>query len=163
MSSKKTLTKLVSEIKEQGGVEYDFIDISPEDGKDGGQPGGNIRVAYLYDPTVIRLRDANPGSSSDANEVQAGPALKFNPGLIDPTDSAWDDSRKPLAAAWETVDGKNPFFTINIHFSSKGGGSPMEGDARPPVNGGVEQREAQAKVVAVCFPAHHPGTTASRN
>ena len=58
MSSKKTLTKLVSEIKEQGGVEYDFIDISPEDGKDGGQPGGNIRVAYLYDPTVIRLRDA---------------------------------------------------------------------------------------------------------
>ena len=33
--------------KASGGVEYDFVNIDPEDNKDGGQPGGNIRVAYL--------------------------------------------------------------------------------------------------------------------
>ncbi|GFF49938.1 hypothetical protein IFM51744_07209 [Aspergillus udagawae] len=148
VSANKTLSTLVQSIADQGGINYAFIDIDPVNKEDGGQPGGNIRVAYLYDPSVIRLRNANPGSNTDANEVLAGAELKYNPGLIDPSNDAWDDSRKPLAAAWETLDGKNKFFTVNVHFTSKGGGSSIEGDARPPVNGGVAKREAQAKLVA---------------
>ncbi|KAL5045031.1 hypothetical protein BDW71DRAFT_215313 [Aspergillus fruticulosus] len=143
-----TLSTLAELISAAGGPDYDFTEIAPLDGEDGGQPGGNIRVAYLYDPTIVRLRNPNPGTSTDSNEVLCGPELKYNPGLIDPTNEAWDASRKPLAAAWETVDGKNTFFTINVHFASKGGGSYLQGDERPPVNGGVEQRTAQAEVVA---------------
>jgi predicted extracellular nuclease len=149
VSANKTLSTLVQSIAAQGGINYSFIDIDPVNKDDGGEPGGNIRVAYLYDPSVIRLRNANPGSNTDTNEVLAGPELKYNPGLIDPSNAAWDDSRKPLAAAWETLDSKNKFFTVNVHFTSKGGGSSIEGDARPPVNGGVAKREAQAKLVAV--------------
>ncbi|KAF7174059.1 hypothetical protein CNMCM5623_006354 [Aspergillus felis] len=148
VSANKTLSTLVQSIADQGGITYSFIDIDPVNKEDGGQPGGNIRVAYLYDPSVIRLRNANPGSNTDANEVLPGAELKYNPGLIDPSNAAWDDSRKPLAAAWETLNGKNKFFTVNVHFTSKGGGSSIEGDARPPVNGGVAKREAQAKLVA---------------
>lgn len=75
--------------------------------------------------------------------------MKYNPGRIDPLNTeAWTASRKPLAAAWETLDGKNKFFTVNVHFGSKGGSSSIEGDARPPVNGGVEDRAAQANVTA---------------
>ncbi|EDP52822.1 hypothetical protein KXW98_002359 [Aspergillus fumigatus] len=148
VSANKTLSTLVQSIADQGGIRYSFVDIAPVNKEDGGQPGGNIRVAYLYDPSVIRLRDANPGSNTDANEVLPGPELKYNPGLIDPSNNAWLNSRKPLAAAWETLDGKNKFFTVNVHFTSKGGGSSIEGDARPPVNGGVATREAQAKLVA---------------
>jgi predicted extracellular nuclease len=148
VSANKTLSTLVQSIADQGGVNYSFVDIAPVNKEDGGQPGGNIRVAYLYDPSVIRLRNANPGSNTDANEVLPGAELKYNPGLIDPSNDAWDDSRKPLAAAWETLDGKNKFFTVNVHFTSKGGGSSIEGDARPPVNGGVATREAQAKLVS---------------
>ncbi|KAK1142921.1 hypothetical protein N8T08_007162 [Aspergillus melleus] len=148
ISANKTLSTLADSIKSQGGITYDFINIDPIDGKDGGQPGGNIRVAYLYDPQVLQLRTPNPGTSSQSNEVLSGAELKYNPGLIDPSNSAWDNSRKPLIAAWETLDGKNKFFTVNVHFTSKGGGSSIDGDARPPVNGGVEKREEQVKIVA---------------
>ncbi|KAL4753460.1 hypothetical protein BDW72DRAFT_210311 [Aspergillus terricola var. indicus] len=143
-----TLSTLAELISAAGGPDYDFTEIAPLDGEDGGEPGGNIRVAYLYDPTIVQLHNPNPGTSTDANEVLSGPELKYNPGLIDPTNEAWEASRKPLAAAWETVDGKNTFFTVNVHFTSKGGGSYLQGDERPPVNGGVEQRTAQAEVVA---------------
>ncbi|KXT06625.1 hypothetical protein AC578_8474 [Pseudocercospora eumusae] len=127
---------------------YSFVDIDPVDDQDGGQPGGNIRVAYLYKPNVIQLRRPNPGSSTQANEVLPGPTLKYNPGLIDPQNSAWQASRKPIAAQWETFGNGNnsTFFTVNFHWTSKGGSSSLHGDARPPVNGGVDQRTAQANV-----------------
>ncbi|KAL4783456.1 Endonuclease/exonuclease/phosphatase [Aspergillus varians] len=150
VSANLTLTTLTELITAAGGPAYNFTEIPPINNADGGQPGGNIRVAYLYDPSIVRLRNANPGTAADANEILSshGPELKFNPGLIDPANSAWENSRKPLAAAWETLDGKNKFFTINVHLSSKGGGTALQGDARPPVNGAVEQRIAQAEVVA---------------
>ncbi|KAJ9645823.1 hypothetical protein H2199_002864 [Coniosporium tulheliwenetii] len=144
-----TLSILVTEISKLSSVPYSFVDIDPVDDRDGGQPGGNIRVAYLYDTSVVRLRNPNPGSSTDANEALPGPELKYNPGRIDPQNTAaWTASRKPLAAAFETLDGQNVFFTVNVHFGSKGGSSSLHGDARPPVNGGVDDRQRQAEVTA---------------
>lgn len=150
VSANETLTTLTDAIKSKGGISYDFIDIDPENDQDGGETGGNIRVAYLYDSSVVKLRNPNPGSSTDANEVLPGPELKYNPGRIDPSNAtAWTSSRKPLAAEWVTLDGKNKFFTVNVHFTAKLGGSSLEGDARPPVNGGIAYRIAQAEVVGV--------------
>ncbi|KAI5209107.1 DNase I-like protein [Aureobasidium subglaciale] len=143
-----TLSTLTSAIASIGGPEYEFVEIDPVDDKDGGAPGGNIRTAYLYNPDVLQLRKPNFGSSTDANEVLPGPELKYNPGRIDPLNPAWTASRKPLVAAFETLDGKNSFFTINVHFGSKGGSSSIEGDARPPVNGGVEDRQEQMQLTA---------------
>ncbi|KAI9747108.1 MAG: hypothetical protein M1815_004618 [Lichina confinis] len=144
-----TLSRLADEIRKRSSVDYDFVDVDPVDDQDGGQPGGNIRVAYLYNPAVLRLHNPRPGSSTDRNEVLPGPELKFNPGRIDPANAAaWNSSRKPLAAAWETIDGRNKFFTVNVHFASKGGSSSLHGDARPPVNGVVQVRQLQAEVTA---------------
>lgn len=72
----------------------------------------------------------------------------FNPGRIDPTNGAWNSSRKPLVAQWETNLGAR-FYTINVHLSSKGGSGSTQGDARPPVNGAVDQRAAQVATIAV--------------
>jgi hypothetical protein len=49
VSANKTLTALVGAISatSNGMVTYAFVDVPPVDGEDGGQPGGNIRVAYL--------------------------------------------------------------------------------------------------------------------
>ncbi|KAL2824300.1 Endonuclease/exonuclease/phosphatase [Aspergillus cavernicola] len=148
VSANLTLSTLADLISAAGGPTYSFTEIPPLDNADGGQPGGNIRVAYLYNPSIVRLRNENIGSATDSTEVLPSAELTYNPGLIDPTNEAWDESRKPLAAAWETLDGKNKFFTVNVHLSSKGGGSSLQGDLRPPVNGAVEKRLAQATVVA---------------
>lgn len=43
-----TLTALVNAILNvTNGTKYDFVEIPPVDGQDGGQPGGNIRTVYL--------------------------------------------------------------------------------------------------------------------
>lgn len=42
-----TLTNLVLAIANVSNVTYSFMSIDPVDGQDGGQPGGNIRQAYL--------------------------------------------------------------------------------------------------------------------
>lgn len=47
VSADLTLTALVGAIAKAGDVRYNFTEIPPVDGQDGGQPGGNIRTAYL--------------------------------------------------------------------------------------------------------------------
>lgn len=47
VSANLTLTTLVNAIQKESGVLYSFIDIAPVNNQDGGQPGGNIRQAYL--------------------------------------------------------------------------------------------------------------------
>jgi predicted extracellular nuclease len=146
------LTTLTQAISAAGGPNYSFVDIAPVDDQDGGAPGGNIRVAYLYKSSLVRLFNANPGGSLDATAVLDGPSLSFNPGRIDPANPAWSASRKPLVAQWEVIGKKGKvsgnFFTINVHFGSKGGSSSIMGDARPPVNGGVDDRLEQATLTA---------------
>ncbi|CAI6233309.1 unnamed protein product [Periconia digitata] len=152
VSANLTLSALTAAIAAAGGPNYTFTDIAPTKNQDGGAPGGNIRTAYLYDPSLIRLSKPNPGTSVDASEVLPGPTLKYNPGRIDPTNEAWTASRKPLVAQWELIGtngtGQHTFFTVNVHFGSKGGSSSIQGDARPPANGGVEDRQAQAELTA---------------
>ncbi|KAF1912883.1 Endonuclease/exonuclease/phosphatase [Ampelomyces quisqualis] len=154
VSANLTLSTLTSAIRSAGGPQYAFADVVPVDDQDGGQPGGNIRTAYLYNPALVRLHKPNPGGPLDANEVGDGPALKYNPGRIDPANGAWTASRKPLVAQWEVTGGTSTegkahvFFTVNVHFGSKGGSSSLHGDARPPVNGGVQERMDQSVLTA---------------
>ncbi|KAI4254265.1 MAG: hypothetical protein L6R42_007267 [Xanthoria sp. 1 TBL-2021] len=140
-----TLSGLTQALQERTGIPYDFVDVDPVNNADGGQPGGNIRNAYLFNPNEVRLYKPNPGSSTDANAVLPGPSLRFNPGRID-APPVFTSSRKPLVAQWETVDGKGNFFTVNVHWTSKGGSTSLQGDPRPPVNGGIDNRNAQANV-----------------
>ncbi|KAI1100283.1 DNase I-like protein [Jackrogersella minutella] len=153
VASDETLAALATAVQALGrGVAYNYTYVSPRDGQSGGAPGGNIRVAYLYRADVLQLRNPNPGDATAANEVLAGPELRFNPGYVDPLNAAWTNSRKPLAAAWELVGGGEKagrtLFSVNVHWGSKGGSSSLHGDARPPVNGGVDSRQAQAEVTA---------------
>jgi predicted extracellular nuclease len=154
VSANLTLSTLAAAIRAAGGPQYAFTDVAPVDDKDGGQPGGNIRTAYMYKPELIRLYKANPGGPLDANQVLDGPTLKYNPGRIDPANEAWTASRKPLVAQWEVISKKGSnkkedvFFTVNVHFGSKGGSSSLHGDARPPVNGGVQDRIEQSIITA---------------
>ncbi|KZT19529.1 DNase I-like protein [Neolentinus lepideus HHB14362 ss-1] len=153
VSANLTLTRLVNAIADaSGGVEYRFIDVDPKNNEDGGQPGGNIRVAYLYRPQKIRLLPGSPaGHALDPSkpflDSTKNVALTFNPGRIDPSNDVWIEARKPLAVAWQTSSGDR-FYTVDVHFSSKRGSTSSHGSARTPVNGRVEIRAKQANMTA---------------
>lgn len=72
VSANVTLTMLVDAIANatDNRVRYNFTEIPPVDGEDGGQPGGNIRVAYLYRGDKLKLAgNATAGGPLDATSV----------------------------------------------------------------------------------------------
>ncbi|WP_231893425.1 5'-nucleotidase C-terminal domain-containing protein [Rossellomorea aquimaris] len=127
-----------------GGPTYAWTEIAPEDKTDGGIPGGNIRVGYLYNPERVTLAEGTKGDATTAVAYENG-ALTFNPGRIDPTNAAFNDSRKPLAAQFN-FNGED-VIVINNHFNSKGGDEPLFGKNQPPTLGSEMQRLEIANIV----------------
>lgn len=131
-------------IKGFGGPTYAWTEIAPENGKDGGVPGGNIRVGYLYNPDRVTLNEAPKGDATTAVAYENG-SLTINPGRIDPTNAAFNSSRKPLAAEF-TFQGEE-VIVINNHFNSKGGDEPLFGKNQPPNLESEAQRIQIATIV----------------
>jgi 2',3'-cyclic-nucleotide 2'-phosphodiesterase (5'-nucleotidase family) len=127
-----------------GGPTYAWTEIAPVDGEDGGVPGGNIRVGYLYNPDRVQLNEAPKGDATTAVGYENG-SLTLNPGRIDPTNSAFNSSRKPLAAEF-TFQGEE-VIVINNHFNSKGGDQPLFGKNQPPYLESEAQRVEIANIV----------------
>jgi uncharacterized protein len=150
VDSRQTLDKLRDAVVAAGGPVYDYRWIDPVDGQDGGQPGGNIRVVFFFRTDVTGLSFA-PGvagdSTSDEQVVGSGPdtTLKYNPGRIDPTSSAWTASRKPLVGRF-VFNGHSVFVVAN-HFNSKLGDDPAWGATQPAVRSSEVQRHQQANEV----------------
>ncbi|MBC7879875.1 MAG: hypothetical protein H7Y37_00935 [Anaerolineae bacterium] len=143
-----TLNTLISAIATAGGPTYQFRQINPVDDTNGGEPGGNIRVAFLYNPSRVSFVDRPGGSATVAvgvNNVSGTPQLTVSPGLIDPTNSAFSSSRKPLVG--EFLFGSQRLFVIGNHFNSKGGDQPLFGTTQPPVLSSETQRNQQATLV----------------
>jgi len=153
VSASQTWTKLISAISAAGGPTYTYRQIDPVDDQDGGEPGGNIRVGFLF-RTGIGL-DFVPGtaggSTTAVRALSTGNpsdpvALSHNPGRIEPTNSAFTTSRKPLAGHFRY--GGKSLFVIANHWNSKGGDDPLCGRFQPPDHPSEVQRGQQAAVVA---------------
>ncbi|MCR2802423.1 S-layer homology domain-containing protein [Paenibacillus soyae] len=146
--AKDSYEALIKAIEEQNGPTYLYTDIAPEDGKDGGEPGGNIRAGYLYNPERVKLVVAEGGKGDAVTGVEYGAkGLTLNPGRIDPTNEAFEASRKPLAAEFEFKGDR--VVVIANHFNSKGGDEAPYGAVQPlPETLGSEaQRHKIAKIV----------------
>ena len=151
VAADQTLTKLTDAIVAAGGPRYRWREIDPVDDKDGGQPGGNIRVVFLFDPSRVSFVDRG---SSSVNRSTTGtavvkshgdPALTLSPGRIDPANPVWTTSRKPLAGEFEFRGRK--VFVIANHFNSKGGDQNADGRFQFPAQSSTVQRAGQAQVV----------------
>jgi predicted extracellular nuclease len=138
----------VNAIAAAGGPTYQWRQIDPVDGQDGGEPGGNIRVAFLFNPARVSFVD-RPGGTPTATvgvvNASGVPQLTFSPGRIDPLNTAFTASRKPLAG--EFLFRGNRLFVIANHFNSKGGDQPLFGPTQPPVLSSEGQRNQQATIV----------------
>ncbi len=149
-----TFGLLINAITTAGGPTYEYRQINPVNNQDGGEPGGNIRVGFLFNPSRVTFVDRPGGTSTSAttvNNVGGKPQLSFNPGRVDPTNPAFDGagansaSRKPLAG--EFLFNGQTVFIIGNHFVSKGGDNPLFGNVQPPVLSSETQRNQQATVV----------------
>lgn len=149
VAADQTYQKLIDAISTAGGPTYQYRDIAPVNNQDGGEPGGNIRVGFLFrTDRGLSFTDRAGGTATNSVAVVSGPSgpeLSYSPGRIDPTNSAFTDSRKPLAAEFQ-FNGDTLFVVVN-HFNSKGGDDPLFGFAQPPVFSSETQRVAQAQVV----------------
>ena len=141
-SASLTLQTLVDAIVAAGGPTYKFIDNTfIGNNTSGGQPGANIRTAFLYNDSRVGLVEGS---------VKTVPTSDF---------SAFAGSRLPIIADF-TFNGET-ITVVNNHFSSKGGSRPLFGTTQPSVgdeangkgqenvavNGSLDQRQAQAQAV----------------
>ena len=144
-----TLDTLATAIQARGGPAYEWREIAPADDQDGGELGGKIRVAFLFRADRgVAFVDRPGGDATTATHVVAGaggPRLTLSPGRIDPTNSAFNASRKPLAAEFKIRNRK--VFMIANNFNSKGGDQPLFGRLQPPQLLSEAQRTQQAQVV----------------
>jgi hypothetical protein len=144
-----TFNQLIAAISTAGGPTYQFRNINPVDDQDGGEPGGNIRVGFLFrTDRGLSFVDRPGGGPTTATTVVSGPGgpqLSASPGRIDPTNPAFNSSRKPLAG--EFVYNGRKVFAIANHFNSKGGDQPLFGRFQPPTLSSEAQRVQQAQIV----------------
>lgn len=149
VDARDTFNKLISAIRAAGGPEYQFRSVDPVDDQDGGEPGGNIRVGFLFNPARVTFVDRPGGSSTSPTTVVSGARgvmLSASPGRLDPLNSAFTRSRKPLVGEF-LFDGRTLFIIAN-HFNSKGADEPLFGHHQPPARRSEVQRGQQAGVVS---------------
>ena len=157
IAADQTFEELIMAIREAGGPRYEFSQIDPEDGADGGQPGGNIRVGYLFNRDRVELvsRGSGEGSSrsATASRGERGAELTASPGLVEPRHPAFlgdeprgfEPGRKSVAVEFR-VRGRT-VFVVNNHWKSKRGDDPVFGPTQPPSRGSEDQRSQQAAVI----------------
>ncbi|MFF4310371.1 endonuclease/exonuclease/phosphatase family protein [Streptomyces sp. NPDC001507] len=143
-----TVNKLIDAIVAAGGPKYQWRSVNPVNDQDGGEPGGNIRQVFLFNPARVSFVDRAGGDSTTAvgvTKVQGKAQLTASPGRVDPANSAWTTSRKPLAG--EFVFQGRTVFVIANHLNSKGGDQGLTSQYQPVVRSSETQRHAQATLV----------------
>jgi predicted extracellular nuclease len=145
----ETFGRLISTIRARGGPAYSFRNINPVDDQDGGEPGGNIRVGFLFrTDRGLRFTDRPGGGSTISTTVTDAanvPRLSSSPGRVEATNPAFNQTRKPLAGEF-TFNGHRLFVVAN-HLSSKGGDNPLFGRFQPPTFQSERKRHQQAEIV----------------
>ncbi len=128
VSAGHTLESLADAVLRAGGPRYRWVDAPPEAGADGGQPGGNIRNAFLYEPTRVALVDVSVQRLGEDDDVFA-------------------DSRKPLAARFRMQGGGGELEIINVHLASKRHQNGLFAPERPGFDSRLGLRVRQAECV----------------
>jgi predicted extracellular nuclease len=142
-------SRLTQAIQSAGGPLYEYRQIDPVAHQDGGAPGGNIRVGFLFrtDRGVSFVDRPGGGSTVETTLVDtpSGPQLSASPGRLGTKSEAFTDTRKSLVGEFR-AHGKKLFVVVN-HFSSKGDDQPLFGPAQPPTRFSEIARHGQAAVV----------------
>lgn len=111
-----TLKRLIEYIPCQGS-DYKIVFASPFQGGDGGQPGGNIQVAFLYNSNRVGFYPRGEMSPFMDVTVRPGGGASANPARLFARDEVFRNTRKSMLAEFEFRGEK--IYIINNHFNSK--------------------------------------------
>lgn len=148
VSAAATYAALCSAIVAQGGPSYRWTDVPPAAHAEGGQPGGNIRVGFLWDPERVAFEPRGAPESMTPNRVELAEGrarLALNPGRVEPQDPAFVETRRTLAAEFRFRG--HTVVVLNSHLSSRRQDEPTFGPRQPPVLHSEPRRIAQATAV----------------
>lgn len=129
VEASKTYALLIQTIEELSGIRYLWVDINPELDADGGQPGGNIRNGFLYNPDRVSLVE---GSAK----------------IFGGDEPVFENSRKPLIAQFREVKSEQTIACINLHLASKRHQNSIFAPVEPGVDAKLGVRIEQASIVA---------------
>ncbi len=124
----ETFKSLIRAIREVGGIQYHWVDIAPQLGADGGQPGGGIRNGYLYNPQRVELIQSSVRS-------------------IGVEQTAFEGSRKPLVAHFREKHSGGELTCINVHLASKRHQRGIFAPEKPGFDPRQEVRIQQAELI----------------
>jgi len=156
-----TWQMLVDALNLATGAHYQWVDQEPN-GSEGGEPGGNIRVGFLYNTDRVQLGnlDANATIAERRQYTDrigdgvrdAGDLIAFSDDMVaaEINTADWSSTRRSLLGEF-TFNGNTVYVTAN-HFSAKGGSGEFwqfdqdleNGD---PDNSGWAKRSEQAQDV----------------
>ncbi len=123
-----TYQGLLRVIRKLSGVGYRWVDIPPEVGADGGQPGGSIRNGFLYNPEHVEI-------------------LEESVGRIGADDPAFIDSRKPLVVHFREKTTGRVLVCINVHLASKRHQFGIFAPGQPGFDARLPIRVRQAEII----------------
>lgn len=142
----KTLQKIITKSKcKADGVDYTYINVNPVNHNEGGQPGGNIRVAIIYNQARVSFTKwgqptDGPLTNGTLQETRLTPEgnLSVNPGRVFPNSEAFKNTRKSIVAQFDFKGEK--VFVIGNHFNSKLGDTSTWGARQPFYSYSDEER-----------------------
>ncbi|MGZ8997520.1 MAG: M10 family metallopeptidase C-terminal domain-containing protein, partial [Allosphingosinicella sp.] len=141
------------------GAAYQWVDQEPVNGAEGGEPGGNIRVGFLYDTNRVQLGDLAPDATIAERRQftdrigdgvrDAGDRIQFSDDMIagEINTADWSGTRKSLLAEF-TFHGQTVFIAAN-HLPAKSGSGNFwqfnqNLESGQPANSDFAQRNAVA-------------------
>ncbi len=156
-----TWQMLVDALNLATGSNYQWVDQEPN-GAEGGEPGGNIRVGFLYNTDRVQLGDLDAGATLAERRQytdrigdgirDAGDLIAFSDDMLGAEINAtdWGGTRRSLLGEFN-FNGNTIFVTAN-HWPSKGGSGEFwqlnqNLEAGQPINSGWTQRNAVAQDV----------------
>ncbi|MBQ48303.1 MAG: hypothetical protein CMP10_12840 [Zetaproteobacteria bacterium] len=124
---------------------YKPINIDPQNHREGGEPGGNIRVAMIYNSDKVGFQPkGNPGPLTETVIEEDG-HLNQNPGRIFPNDPVFQSTRRSLVA--EFTFKNETIFVIGNHWNSKLSDSARYGAEQPFVSKSDNRRSQIASKI----------------
>lgn len=134
--AKDTLKKL---IKASECGNYHYVNVNPIPMGEGGQPGGNIRVAMIYNADRVEFSPTEKQAKPlDETVILKNGDLSFNPGRVYPNDDNFEGTRRSLISQFKFKGRK--VFVIGNHFNSKLGDSDLMGAQQPFISGSDDKR-----------------------